>query len=473
MAVATQQREMVSNGPGPDGGARSNAAVRFDTAWPYIRGAALSVTLVWALVTIYMTLSPRLYASRFTLNVPGAANQSSFSLESIGQATSTPTSPFSTTALSPKVVYREIADSEQVRSAAATELGMTVKDFGRPRVKLVDETALMLFEVSASSAGLAKRKAEALIGAFNIQLDTLRRDELEKREAAIRRNLESYQAEARRVRDLQQKANEQSGLHSLSQFAELVTQTTAMRRRIADLDGELMRAEREHATLVTRLGLSSTEADAALRIAGSPQIQRALAEYSEAQSQLSSDTERYGTRHPARLLTETRVAAAKGELDRQLAKVRLGTSDTLANVLLAMNGAHRAELMQMLVRTEALASGKRREIETLREEALRFERDVDRLAPAAAQLEQLKKDQIVADAVLSSAMARINASRSDIYGSYPIVQVVAQPDQTDYLVQPRMFYAVLGGLSGSIFACLAWMLAWLQFLHRARRPKSI
>ncbi|HRK18087.1 MAG TPA: hypothetical protein PK970_03960 [Hyphomicrobiaceae bacterium] len=473
MAVATQQRQTVSDGQGSDGGSRSEFAARFDTAWPYIRGAVLSVVLVWALVTIYMTMSPRLYASRFTLNVPGAANQTNVSLESLGQATTTPTSPFSTTALSPKVVYKEIADSEQVRSAAAAILGMTVKEFGRPRVKLVDETALMLFQISDSTPDGAKRKAEALIAAFNVQLDNLRRDELEKREAAIRRNLESYQAEARRVRDLQQKTHDASGLHSLTQYAELVSQTTALRRRIADLDGELVRAEREHGMLAARLGLSPQEADAALKIAGSPQIQKALAEFSEAQSLASSETQRFGARHPARILAESRVDAAKSELDRQLAKIGLGAGDGLANVLLAMNGAHRAELLQMLVRTEALASGKRREIETLREEAQRIDRDIERLMPAAVQLEQLKKDQIVADAVLSSAMARINASRSDIYGSYPIVQVVAAPDQTDYLVQPRLFYAVLGGVSGSLFACLAWMLAWLQFLHRARRRKSI
>ena len=111
----------------------------------------------------------------------------------------------------------------------------------------------------------------------------------------------------------------------------------------------------------------------------------------------------------------------------------LGSSAQLSNVLVAVNGGQRAELMQMLVRTEALAAGKRREISSLRDESLRLDKDVEHLSTAAARLEELKKDQIVADAVLSSAMARINASRSDIYGSYPIVQVVAAPDRTEYL----------------------------------------
>lgn len=473
MSVATQQRELTSADAGSVRAGPERSVARFDMAWPYLRGAVLSVILVWALVMIYMSLSPRLYASRFTLNVPGAANQSSFSLESIGQATSTPTSPFSTTALSPKVVYKEIADSEQVRIAAATALGLSVKDFGRPRVKLVDETALMLFEITAGTPDEATRRANALIVAFNEQLDSLRKDELEKREAAIRRNLEAYQGEVRRVRELQRQTHDAYGLHSLTQFADMVASTTLLRRRLSDLEGELQRVEREHSSLVERLGLTATEANAALKIASSSSVQKALVEFSDAQSLQAGDAERFGDRHPARMSSISRFAAARGELDRQLMLLGLGSSAQLSNVLVAVNGGQRAELMQMLVRTEALAAGKRREISSLRDESLRLDKDVEHLSTAAARLEDLKKDQIVADAVLSSAMARINASRSDIYGSYPIVQVVAAPDRTEYLAQPRLFFAALGGLSGTLFACLAWMLAWLQFVHRARRRKSM
>jgi len=117
--------------------------------------------------------------------------------------------------------------------------------------------------------------------------------------------------------------------------------------------------------------------------------------------------------------------------------------------------------------------GKRKELATLNDERAHLESDVTRLSGAAARLEDLKKDQLVADAVLSTAMARLDSSKSDIYGSYPIVQIVAPPDISEAAVQPRPLYAALGGVSGTLFACLAWLLAWLQFVNRWNRRKSI
>ena len=130
---------------------RQFARRRTDLAWPYVRGALLSVVCIWTFSTSYLWFTPRTYVSRWTLNLPSAASSVSLSLESIGQSSSTPNSPFSSSALSPKVVYKEIAEGERVRVAAARSLDLELGRFGKPRVKLIDETALMLFEISASS----------------------------------------------------------------------------------------------------------------------------------------------------------------------------------------------------------------------------------------------------------------------------------------------------------------------------------
>ena len=158
----------------------------------------------------------------------------------------------------------------------------------------------------------ATRRANALIVAFNEQLDSLRKDELEKREAAIRRNLEAYQGEVRRVRELQRQTHDAYGLHSLTQFADMVASTTLLRRRLSDLEGELQRVEREHSSLVERLGLTATEANAALKIASSSSVQKALVEFSDAQSLQAGDAERFGDRHPARMSSSEPVCGGAG-----------------------------------------------------------------------------------------------------------------------------------------------------------------
>ncbi len=445
-----------------------------DVAWPYIRGAVLSVVCIWVFVLTYLAFTPRTYVSRWTLNLPGATSSVSVSLESIGQTNSTPSSPFSSAALSPKVVYKEIADGEKVRSAAAQSLGLTLLEYGRPRVKLVDETALMLFEMTARSPDEAKRRSDALIAAFHSELERLRNDELDKRTAAIRHNLIDHQQRSKVTRENIVHAQVDAGLISANQFAEMVTGLTSLRRRILDLGSEVDKAADEQARLASQLGTTAVEAGQALRLAGDPGLQKVLQEYADAATLFAADDERFGERHPQQLATLNRRDAALLRLRAVVAGLAPGDrapihAERLATVV---NNSARSDLFATLVRNDSVLEGRRRELSSLNAERLKIEADVARLSPIAARLEELKKEQLVADAVLSSAMARLDSSKSDIYGSYPIVQVVAPPDIADAAAQPRPLYAALGGISGSFFACLAWMLAWLQSHHRSTRRKN-
>ena len=447
---------------------------RANQAWPYIRGAALSVTCVWVFVITYLAFTPRNYVSRWTLNLPGAASNVSLSLESIGQSSSTPNSPFSSSALSPKVVYKEIAEGERVRSAAARSLGLELAQFGKPRVKLIDETALMMFEMTATSAAEAKRRSDALMSAFNAELDSLRNDELEKRAGAVRKNLSDYQAQVRLARDNSIRAQTETGLVSTNQFAEMVSSLTALRRRLLELTSDVDKLSNEQGRLIERLGVDATAAGQALKLAADPALLKALGEYNDVAAAFSTDSERYGPRHPQFLATASRHEAARARVINQIDRLvpNAGATVNLDTLVTIVNGSPRADLYLTLVRNDATLEGKRRELASITADKAHLEADVARLSSAAARLEDLKKDQLVADAVLSTAMARLDSSKSDIYGSYPIVQVVAPPDIANAAAQPRPLYAALGGASGTLFACLAWMLAWLQFVHRSTRQKS-
>ena len=93
-----------------------------DTTW----GARIagSIVPVWLLAAGYFFLMPPVYTSNWSLILPASNSGSSVTLESIGQSTTTPSQPFGNITLSPKVIYREIANSDQVRQAAAASLGL-------------------------------------------------------------------------------------------------------------------------------------------------------------------------------------------------------------------------------------------------------------------------------------------------------------------------------------------------------------
>src|SRR5262249_52537352 len=178
------------------------------------------IPVVWALAAAYYFLLPPVYTSRWSMIVPASNSGSSITLESVGQASNMPGQPFGTVTLSPKAIYREIITSDQVRKVAADAVGEEPEKFGRVRVRLIDETSLLMLQIDGRRAQEAQAKGRALIGAFEAQLDVLRRDEFDKRAVLMRENLRIYQANLDKSRERIAEFQRASGLLSMNQFTE-------------------------------------------------------------------------------------------------------------------------------------------------------------------------------------------------------------------------------------------------------------
>ncbi len=84
------------------------------------------------------------------------------------------------------------------------------------------------------------------------------------------------------------------------------------------------------------------------------------------------------------------------------------------------------------------------------------------LALAASRLDDLKRDVQVAEAVFSSALARIGTSKADFFASYPLVQTLEAPDLPTRPSSPMKMLAVAGALAANIFLTLALVMTWLR-----------
>ena len=446
--------------------ARAPARMRW-----YLAGMVATLALVWAIVGGYLLISSPSFTTRWTLILPTAASSVSLQLELIGHAQSIPSSPFGSSTLSPKVIYKEIVSSERVRHAAATSLGMTLAQFGAARVKLIDETALMMFEISGPSPTLAQRKANALIAAFHAQLDTLRRDEIQRRTDVVKESLKTYEANLKSARSRILQHQQTTGMLTVNQFNEASSSRELMRRRLAEVKAELARLEGEKIRLAGELRMTPVAAAAMLRLSADPVFVKLAGDLGELRARIVRDDERIGRNNPMLAMARGRLMAVRRHLSGLARSAGVGDEIEIERALLVMNGTHRSDLAKGLVAADAAIAGRAKEVAMLEAELVRLDDAVKRMSADAARLEDLRKDHLVAEAVFTSALARLGTNRADIYASYPMVQTLADPDLPGSRSSPRLILAILGGLVISLLVVGAWGTAWLRkqvFLAHAK-----
>ncbi len=444
----------------------------FDGNNNYFRFALLSLLIVWFIVFTAQRMLPHDFISKATLIVPGGNPSVSVSLDSIGQSSTTPGSAYNTGALSPKVVYREMAQSEGVRAEAARALSMSLEEFGAPRIRLVDETALIHIEFRALAPDGAQRRAAALIDALQRQLDKLRQDELDRRSATVNANLQVYHDAVNVARRRIAQVQDESGLVSIAQFTEISNSLVVRTRRLAELKADLDRLDTEQSVLTSRLKLSAREAAAALKLVGDPAVAKLLMDYAELTTQLNAERRRLGPEAPALIQMEKRWDSLSSQIDEAIGRADVSVGQNLDMLINLSNSSHQADLFKRLVGNESALEGKRREFATTTAETHGLERDIKRLSLAAAKLDDHRKDLLVAEAVLTTAMARLHTSKSDIFGSYPLLQVLSPPNLPTRLGTNGAALALAGGLAGTILISLGWFFAWLRHTYVHRRLKS-
>ena len=84
------------------------------------------------------------------------------------------------------------------------------------------------------------------------------------------------------------------------------------------------------------------------------------------------------------------------------------------------------------------------------------------LIAQASELADLQRDHHIAEAVFSSALARIDTNKQDPFASYPLVQTLAEPSLPKRPSSPSLMIALAGALAASVLTIMAFALAWLR-----------
>jgi uncharacterized protein involved in exopolysaccharide biosynthesis len=428
----------------------------------YVLGAACSTIGIVGLSLAYLVLMPKSYSSEWAIILPGAGVESRVSVDRLGQAQSSARSPFSAKELSPRVNYKQIAVSAPVIGAAAKSLGLEYAAFGKPDVKLIDQTSIIKFRVSGTAPELAEAKAWALHEALKAKLDTLRADEIKRRNRAIRDSIGSVEdnlANARRkLLDLQQS----SGLASIDQYNRLIGSITALRQDLAQAKSKLAETRSAAAALSRQLGIDAEGARDLLLLSADAEFRQLWQGFAVASAAHAEVASRLGPAHPrvADALSKKKSVARSIE-DFLAVRKTLGLSDVSASL---MSASHESvvSILGERVKRQAEMSGLEARVAEIRKQIDDAERRRQELGAIAARLDDLERDHKIANAVFGSALARIDASRSDIYASYPLLQILQPPNRPEKPSSPRPLFAAVGAVLGSMLAIMGWAFAWLH-----------
>lgn len=427
----------------------------------YVGLLAIGSAAIWAPIAAYLATAPLRYTSEMSLILPGAGASASVNLDRIGQASSYASSPFASSSVSPTETYKRLLAAERILDAAAGHMEMLREDYGKPLVELVDQTGLIHVSIVGNSADDAKARGDALLQAFFTEIDALRADEVARRETSAGGAIEEYRNSVQSTRAEISRLQKETGLISPEQYKVLVAEADTLSGRLRDLTATL--AEKSEAVVALEQALSTTPslAAAALKLHADSEFAALATQMSEQAALLSQARGRYGENHPK--VKAARVgheAARRQALDRAAGLTGL-TEAALAGLDLSHVG-NRAELLSDLVKLEAERAGLAAEHAALAERLDVAENRRLALIEPAARLEDLQRDFAVAEAVFASAMARTQTNRSDLFASYPLVQVLEDPSLPDSPSSPRRKLAIAAGAAATLLFMVGLGLGWMR-----------
>lgn len=438
----------------------------------YVLAVVVPLFLIWAGLGLYLVLASKVFTSEMTLILPSASSSSNFSLDAIGQATTSTSSPFSSNSLSPKIAYKAIAESARVRGLAAKSLGVPFDEIDKPKIELIDETSLMMFKVSGKSPEQARAKGEALLAALQQQLDQLRADEIQRRSESIRAGISEVEKSLDDARRRLVAFQQGGSIVASTQLTALSSQIDDVAKRIDEMAAERDQVNSQRQSLAGTLGVTPATAALALRFQGDPRYDALAKEHADALAALVASSRRWGPQHPK---VEEAAAQVKASED-SMVQLALSVSSDLAGVslenLLLVNTKDRSELFRSVVELDAKSKGLDSGIQSMRGTLAAMQNKLETLSASAAKLDDLERDYKIAEAVFSSALARIDSGRQDIFASYPLVQVMSPPSLPESPSSPRLLYVLIGGIGATLFILMALLLAWLRIPFVQRLSKS-
>ncbi|WP_244613318.1 GumC domain-containing protein [Modicisalibacter radicis] len=397
-----------------------------------------------------------------TLILPGSGVGGSINLESIGQATSQTSSAFSSPRLSPTENYKRLLSADLTLRRGAERLNDGSDRLPGPSVKLVDQTNLIMVSMSGSTPEQAQSRLEALQRAFLSILEHLRKGEAARRESEDLQRLDGLQQKLQQAQLRVIEFQGDTGLATLDQFNQRIRIVDDLRAKARELQQQLTESQATAAAQGELLGLDADQASAAQRLKADPLFQSLLARYALTLSDWTESRATLGDNHMKMAELDARLSSLRqATLQRGHQLTSLSTQELADFVDLSVSDSRERMLDAFLFSTSAVR-GMQSTLAQIREQIAKHTKEMTGLVQTAATLSDLLREQRVAQAVFSSALARLDTNKSDPFASYPLVQTFESPSRPDAPSSPSTLLAIAGGIVSTLLVIMGFLLLWLR-----------
>lgn len=436
----------------------------------YVFLGIVTNSAMWGLALLYLKVTPPIYKSNWALTLPGTASSTSVNLPEVGTASSQAVSPYAIQSQDPRENYKFILTSQPVQKAAATQINVSPEEFGEPRIKIIDNTSLISIELSANSPEEAQKKSWALYKAFKARLNELRAQESAQREAGVQVVLSEAYKKLEISRKRLSHYQVQSGLSSNTQIEQLSVQIEDLRRKRAEILAQQQQSSTRISQLSKNLNLTVSQAKDILTLKADQLFQQHLKDYIDANAKLNALISKYLPEHPtvvqqrglrdsAKIALLTRGESLLGRpLDGSaMAQLNVGGSN--------LSGSERESFLQTLITAQVGQRELEAQARELDRQIALLEVRLKTMSQYWSNLEALRRDLQISETVFSSTAASLDLGKSNIFGSYPEVQLLTEPSLPKSPSSPKKKLVVLGaGVCSLLWTSGLVLLGW-----RARR----
>lgn len=434
----------------PTGYQRFRAQVYRILKWPYLVVCLCGYLFITLIVMLYLNKAP-VYQSELELVLPGTGASSSVALDNVGQVVSQTSAPFSAGGFNPRVNYKEMLLSRGVLNLASEKTSLTAIKFGRPKITLTEQTSILAVSIKGSSAKQAQAKAWALYNSLQDELNRLRGDEVQHRDASIQRVLADYRVRLNEARGNILQFQERSSLVSQDQFSLLVSSLQTVKEKQLYLQAEASNLDDYTFGLGKNLGISADLAGKAFILQSDVEFRGLLKELDVSTSQLSEYQSRWGDGHPKVIAEQQRYKIARESLlSRSNTIAGPHAASVFSSLDLEMN-PKRAQMFADLIEASAKEKGIKAQIDDLHRSELHLQDQLKIYARESAVLDRLQREFDLAEAVFTSAAARLEAGKADVFASYPVLQLLTKPSLPTEIHSPIPQLGLAAGLVGFIF----------------------